>query len=161
MSAAKRPDAGAAVAGLFARHTTTGGLAAGRQDHAAINDQRPQLAGGDDPGAASAVGVPATAAGAPVRLGVELDEDEIAWLRGVSRPARTGAPRYLGAKFVATGLLTTAIHLARAGGIDMYGITAGDDSAMAARAHEALVRAALKQTDRPDTPADSSPETTP
>lgn len=158
MSAAKRPDAGAAVAGLFARHTTTGGLARGRQDQAATDDQRPQLTGGGDRGAPSAVGGPV---GVPVRLGVELGEDEIAWLRTVSRPARTGAPRFLGAKFVATGLLTAAIQLAKTGGIEMYGITAGDNSAMAARAHEALVRAALTQTDRPNAPIDTSPETTP
>ena len=46
-----------------------------------------------------------------MRLSVELTERELAFLRALSRPARTGQPRTLGAKFVATGVLAAAIEL--------------------------------------------------
>jgi hypothetical protein len=114
-------DAGAAVGGLFTKTTATGGLA-GRAP------ERPRLPHGDR--------------GAIVRQGVELTEDETTFLRSLSRPARTGQPRSLGSKFVATGLLAAAIELLREGSIDMAGVAAGDLAEMKARAREALMRAA-------------------
>jgi hypothetical protein len=124
MSAPKRADAGAAVAGLFARTTATGGLA------------RRELA---VPGAAEA-----DFSISRVRQGVELTEEETGYLRSLSRPARTGQPRTLGSKFVATGVLAAAIELLRAGEIDMHGVAAGDRPEMTARARDALIRAASK-----------------
>jgi hypothetical protein len=149
MSAAKRTDAGAAAAGLFSRPSATGGLASHRPPAAAGQLVRPayHAAAHGDAGAA-----------ARVRLSVELTEEQIAWLRAQSRPAKTGAPRFLGAKFIATGLLATAIELARTPGIDMYGVDAGDLDELSARCRDALVRAvrhhindAEPSTDNPDT----------
>ena len=124
MSAAgKRADAGAAVAGLFSG-SATGGLAT-----------RPR---GDDPPARVAVRrVPL----ARVRQGVELSDEDVVFLRSLSRPACTGQPRTLGSKFVATGVLAAAIELLREGGIDMHGVEAGDDAEMTARALAALTQA--------------------
>jgi hypothetical protein len=127
MSAPKRADAGAAVAGLFARTTATGGLA--RREHA-------------DPEVTDA---PAGFSISRVRQGVELTEDETGYLRSLSRPARTGQPRTLGSKFVATGVLAAAIELLRASEIDMHGVVAGDLPEMTARARDALIRAANKR----------------
>jgi hypothetical protein len=122
MSAPKRADAGAAVAGLFTRNSATGGLARREADH------RPRAA----------------SAGGEVRLrqGVELTESEVDFLRSLSRPGRTGQPRTLGSKFVATGVLAAAIDLLHTGGIDMHGVEAGDLTEMTTRAREALRRAA-------------------
>jgi hypothetical protein len=79
-----------------------------------------------------------------LRLGVELSERDVAWLRGLSRPARTGGPRTLGSKFVATGLLEAAIELARTVDVEMHGVEAGDQREMTARALDALVRGAQR-----------------
>lgn len=132
----KRPDAGAAVAGLFDRPTATGGLA-GR-------DHQPEPAGQPDDDPASG-GVRGSAAPplreSRVRLSVELTEQELAFLRALSRPAKTGQPRTLGAKFVATGVLAAAIELLAGAEVDMYGVHAGDASEMTARARSALRRA--------------------
>ena len=122
MSAPKRADAGAAVAGLFTRSSATGGLA--RRD----TDQRARTANGSSQ--------------ARLRQGVELTESDIDFLRSLSRPGRTGQPRTLGSKFVATGLLAAAIELLRAGDVDMHGVEAGDLDEMTARARDALLRAA-------------------
>jgi hypothetical protein len=92
VSAPKRSDAGAAVAGLFAKNSATGGLAT-RPPRV---DKLPERV---------------TARRDPVarlRQGVELAEDDVDWLRSLSRPARTGQPRTLGSKFVATGVLAAA-----------------------------------------------------
>jgi hypothetical protein len=124
MSASKRADAGAAVAGLFARATATGGPA--RYEHAVPE----------------ATEAPASFALSRVRQGVELTEDETGYLRSLSRPARTGRPRTLGSKFVATGVLAAAIELLRTSEIDMHGVAAGDLPEMTARAREELIRAA-------------------
>ena len=97
---------------------------------------------------------------ARVRLGVVLDEGDVAWLRTTSRPARTGGRRTLGSKFVATGLLTAAIELARAVDIDMHGVDAGDVDELTARCRDALLRAALRdRTNDRDTVHDDMPET--
>src|SRR3954462_14362609 len=73
-----------------------------------------------------------------LRQGVELLAEDVDFLRDLSRPVRTGQPRTLGSKFVATGVLTAAIRVLREGGIDMHGIEAGDHETMAERAYEAL-----------------------
>lgn len=116
----RRPDAGAAVAGLFTKTTATGGLAGRSPDRAKPHTQN-----------GSAI----------VRQGVELTEDETEFLRSLSRPARTGQPRTLGSRFVATGVLAAAIELLREGSIDMAGVAAGDLVEMTARARDALLRA--------------------
>ncbi len=102
MAAPKRADAGLAVAGLFARNTATGGLAG-----------RPAV---EAPTAVRAGREPVTR----LRQGVELTEDDVAFLRSLSRPSRTGQPRTLGSKLVATGVLTAAIELLRERG-DRHG----------------------------------------
>ena len=76
-----------------------------------------------------------------MRVGVELTEEQSAYLRALSRPSRTDGPRTLGTKFVATGVLVAAIELLRSVEVDMHGVAAGDDQEMAARARAALVRA--------------------
>jgi hypothetical protein len=121
----RRPNAGAAVAGLFSQPSATGGLA-GRERPAAIAPASERQRGGVEP---------------RVRLGVELTEPQIAFLRGLSRPIKTGSPRTLGAKFVAAGVLAAAIELLQHGAIDMHGVAAGDLSEMTARARHALLRA--------------------
>jgi hypothetical protein len=122
---AKRQNAGAAVAGLFDRPSVTGGLA-GRQDAAPV----------------ARASVPGSAVAEPrVRLGVELNEPQIAFLRALSRPTRTGGPRTLGAKFVAAGVLAAAIELLEHAAIDMHGVAAGDLPEMTSRARDALLRA--------------------
>jgi hypothetical protein len=73
-----------------------------------------------------------------LRLGVELTEREVGFLRELSRPARTGQSRTLGSKFVGTGILAAAIELIAAGEIDMRGVAAGDLDEMTARARAAL-----------------------
>jgi hypothetical protein len=123
-AAAKHQDAGAAVAGLFDRASATGGLA-GRQAAAPV-------ARTCEPGSA--------AADPRVRLGVELTEPQIAFLRALSRPTRTGGPRTLGAKFVAAGVLAAAIELLEQAAIDMHGVAAGDLAEMTARARDAAAR---------------------
>ena len=80
-----------------------------------------------------------------VRLGVELTDAQITFLRGLSRPSRTGGQRTLGAKFVAAGVLSAAIELLEQGAIDMHGVTAGDQAEMTARARAALLRAGATQ----------------
>jgi hypothetical protein len=129
----KRHDAGAAVAGLFDRPSATGGLA-GR-------DHPPELP--DDGPAGGAVRAEENLAGreSRLRLSVELTERELAFLRTLSRPSRTGQPRTLGAKFVATGVLSAAIDLLASSEVDMYGVRAGDAVEMTARARSALRRA--------------------
>jgi hypothetical protein len=126
VSARRNPEAGAAVAGLFSG-SATGGLAT--------------RADGERP-ARAAVRRDAVAR---VRQGVELVDEDVVFLRGLSRPARTGEPRTLGSKFVATGVLAAAIELLRASGIDMHGVQAGDHAEMTARARDALKRAAATQ----------------
>jgi hypothetical protein len=115
----RRPDAETAVSGLFARPTATGGLAGRRPDPTPTSH----------------------AAGSTLRQGVELSEDDVDFLRSLSRPARTGQPRTLGSKFVATGVLAAAIEILRDAGIDMDGVAAGDAVEMKGRAFSALRRA--------------------
>jgi len=116
----RRTDAGAAVAGLFARSTATGGLAT----------RAPRAA----------------AASTTLRQGVELLEEEVAFLRGLSRPDRTGQPRSHGSKFVATGVLMAAVELLGEVDVDMWGVAAGDLDAMKARARAALITAGARQS---------------
>jgi hypothetical protein len=127
MSRARRADAGDAVAGLFVRNTATGGLAGRRPETTlpASSIRRSEREG-------------------RLRQGVELTEDEIGYLRALSRPARTGQPRTLGSKFVATGVLAAAVALLRESDVDMRGVTAGDLETMTERARDALLRAATK-----------------
>jgi hypothetical protein len=124
---ARRADAGAAIAGLFANPTATGGLA-GRG--ARVSDVRASEGNARE---------------RAVRLGVELSDAQITFLRGLSRPSRTGSQRTLGAKFVAAGVLSAAIELLEQGAIDMHGVIAGDLAEMTARARAALLRAAADQ----------------
>jgi hypothetical protein len=124
----KRTHAGAAVAGLFERMTATGGLAGPPRDApplpAAESAREPRM-----------------------RLGVELTERELGYLRELSRPARTGGPRTLGSKFVGTGVLAAAIELLGSVDVDLHGVTAGDLDEMVARARAALIRAATHSSD--------------
>jgi len=122
MSAIKRADAGQAAAGLFARTSATGGLA-----RRAADAREPD-------------------AGARLRVGVELTEEQVAFLRALSRPARTGQPRTLGSKFVATGVMAAAIELLEQAEPDMHGVAAGDLEAMRERARTALLHAAIAAT---------------
>jgi hypothetical protein len=131
---APRANAGDAVAGLFSRPSATGGLARGRVDTEPAHASAPALR------SAAADGT-----GARVRLGVELGEAEVAYLRGLSRPSRTGEPRTLGAKFVAQGILAAAIELLEHAHVEMTGVRAGDEREMAARARAALLRAVHDQ----------------
>jgi hypothetical protein len=123
-----RRHAGTAVAGLFERATATGGLAG----------RAPQSPSRGDPREAAA-------SDTRLRLGVELTDGEIEFLRSLSRPARTGGPRTLGSKFVGTGVLAAAIELLRSVDVDMSGVAAGDLDEMTARARAALMRAAGQQ----------------
>jgi hypothetical protein len=77
-----------------------------------------------------------------LRVGVELTEGEIEFLRSLSRPARTGGPRSLGAKFVATGVLAAAIELLQATEVDMRDVGPGELEQMIDRARAALIAAA-------------------
>jgi hypothetical protein len=136
---AQRADAGAAVAGLFAYPTATGGLA-GRENGAARSgsgrraDESTNGAEGLEPAAC-------------VRVGVELTEEQSGYLRALSRPGRTSGPRTLGTKFVATGVLVAAIELLRTVDVDMNDFARGDESEMAARARAALIRAGARMQD--------------
>jgi hypothetical protein len=164
-ASSKRQDAGQAVAGLFARSSTTGGLAGRHETRRAARESTEELSSnhgrrenisadadaaspyGNDSSTASGVGE------ARVRLGVELTERESAFLRALSRPSRTGGPRTLGGKFVATGVLAAAIELLEYAEIDMHGVVAGDLDEMKARARDALVRSGareLKEANRED-----------
>ena len=127
MTAARRTDAGAAVAGLFARPSATGGLATRDAPSAKENSGRtvPQI-----------------------RQSVELPEDDVVFLRGLSRPDRTGQPRSLGSKFVATGVLLAAVELLREVDVDMNGVEAGDLVAMQQRARAALIQAGNRRADQ-------------
>jgi chromosome partitioning protein len=122
----RRADAESAVAGLFSRPSATGGLAGRR----------------DDPTPTTHV------VSSTLRQGVELTEDDVDFLRSVSRPSSTGQPRTLGVKFVVTGLLTAAVQLIREHGIDMDGVEAGDCDEMIARARRSLLGAAAHEGDR-------------
>ena len=144
---AKRGDTSAAVAGLFNRPSATGGLAS-RGAPAAPDGRRDARLEPSVPAGARG-GLAATAAAARVRLGVELSEEQIAYLRGLSRPARTGGPRTLGSKFIATGVLAAAIELLEATHVDMHGVAAGDVAEMTARARVALIRAAATASKEP------------
>jgi hypothetical protein len=144
---AQRPDTRVAVAGLFDRPSATGGLAGRDADAEVIARASPVRSGRSSDGRAvnggpAEAGVVA-AASARVRLGVELSERETGYLRSLSRPARTGGPRTLGSKFVATGVLTAAIEMLERVEVDMHGVAAGDAAEMRQRARDALVRAAL------------------
>ena len=142
MSTTRRSDAGAAVAGLFARSPVTGGLAA--PDHHADDPAKPRrAAAADQPRLRSAESVQAR-----LRLGVELTERQVGFLRELSRPARTGAPRTLGSKFVGTAILSAAIELIAEAGIDMHGVAAGDLEGMSSRARAALVAASVPNEPR-------------
>jgi hypothetical protein len=125
MSGPRRADAGVAVSDLFARSSATGGLAT-RPDSEPSTER---VTARHDPIAR-------------LRQGVELAESDVDFLRSLSRPARTGQPRTLGSKFVATGVLAAAIELIRERGIDMDGVQAGDLEAMTLRARDALLRVA-------------------
>jgi hypothetical protein len=134
---AQRGNTRAAVAGLFAEPSATGGLA-GRGEPATT--QAPTDTGTRH---ASVAPVPTR-----VRLGVELTEHETDYLRSLSRPARTGGPRTLGSKFVATAVLTAAIELLVRVDVDMHGVAAGDLAEMTQRARDALIHAALRDDAR-------------
>src|SRR5689334_9627188 len=95
MTRPKRTHAGAAAAGLFARPSATGGLAT--REHAPT----------------ATINSSAAPAGQRIRQGVELLAEDVDFLRDLSRPRRTGQPRSLGSKFVATGVLSAAIELLR------------------------------------------------
>ncbi len=123
MSAPRRADAGVAVSDLFARSGATGGLATRPETELATE----RVAVRREPVAR-------------LRQGVELTDLDVDFLRSLSRPARTGQPRTLGSKFVASGVLAAAIELLRERGIDMDGVEAGDLDEMTARALEALTR---------------------
>lgn len=146
----RRRDAGAAVAGLFANATATGGLA-GRENWA-IRVHEGRRAETDAITAAES-GRPAedrkpVERAARVRVGVELTDEQSGYLRALSRPGRTNGPRTLGTKFVATGVLVAAIELLRTADLDMHGVAAGDGEEMAARARAALLCAvATNQAD--------------
>jgi len=150
---ARRSDTSAAVAGLFDRPSATGGLA-GRDDQAEASVEASATPGSRTRDLRASKGGAAHEALAPpttrVRLGVELTEVETGYLRSLSRPARTGGPRTLGSKFVATGVLAAAIELLRDGAIDMHGVAAGDLAEMTARARAALIRAAATHAARED-----------
>ncbi len=126
---AQRGNTRAAVAGLFAERSATGGLA-GRTEPAPTRD----TANGQSTD---------TLVLTRVRLGVELTEQQTGYLRSLSRPARTGGPRTLGSKFVATAVLTAAIELLERVDVDMHGVAAGELAEMTQRARDALIRAAL------------------
>jgi len=128
---ARRADAGAAVAGLFANATATGGLAG--SENGATRRREGRRAQAEATGSRERA--------ARVRVGVELTEEQSRYLRGLSRPGRTNGPRTLGTKFVATGVLVAAIELLRTVDVDMNGVAAGHDAEMAARARTALLRA--------------------
>ncbi len=130
-----RADVGVAVAGLFDRPTATGGLAGPRPEPAKAATS------------ARATSVDVSESEPRLRLGVELSERELAYLRALSRPARTGGPRTLGSKFVGTGVLVAAIELLRTVEVEMDGVVAGDLEAMTARAQSALIRAAARATE--------------
>jgi hypothetical protein len=139
----KRADTRAAVAGLFERPSATGGRAGTPQqdDDTVEPPSTPQR----DRRGQNEAGPPHDAVPpepARVRLGVELTENEVGYLRALSRPTRTGGPRTLGSKFVAAGVLTAAIELLRSGAVDMHGVAAGDLTEMTARARAALMAAA-------------------
>jgi hypothetical protein len=150
----KRKDAGHAVAGLFGRASSTGGLAT---REARPLEPQPEASLASSPDASEAAAKAARQArrnsrsaerGAGetrVRLGVELTEAESAFLRALSRPARTGEARTLGSKFVAAGVLAAAIELLEQAAIDMRGVGAGDHDEMTARARHALIRAAQRK----------------
>ncbi|MBE2316694.1 hypothetical protein DVA67_011970 [Solirubrobacter sp. CPCC 204708] len=121
----RRTDAGAAVAGLFARSTATGGLAT-REPAPAPSSM---------------------SASRTLRQCVELLEEEVSYLRGLSRPDRTGQPRSHGSKFVATGVLMAAVELLSEVEVDMWGVEAGDVEAMKARARAALIAAGARQSE--------------
>jgi len=131
----QRSDTRAAVAGLFTEPSTTGGLA-GRSGPPTLNGARGTETEARHARDASAL--------ARVRLGVELTEQQTGYLRSLSRPARTGGPRTLGSKFVATAVLTAAIELLEHVDVDMHGVTASDLAEMTQRAREALICAALR-----------------
>jgi hypothetical protein len=137
MSAAKRQHAGAAVGGLFDRPSATGGLA-GR---APTPPGQPLTTPSDGQRRRSPRAPRGRQAEPRVRLGVELTETEVAFVRALGRPARTGGPRSLGAKFVATGILAAAVELLGDVDVDMAGVNAGDLSEITARARAALLRA--------------------
>ncbi len=122
---ARRTDAGAAVAGLFARSTATGGLATRQQPPAPL---------ATSPTART------------LRQCVELHEQEVSFLRELSRPDRTGASRSHGSKFVATGVLMAAVELLGEVEVDMWGVQAGDVEAMKDRARVALIAAGARQS---------------
>jgi hypothetical protein len=155
---ARRQDAGAAVAGLFANPTATGGLA-GRENGAARSrtERRAELGEPARDGLHIEQGAPVQRADgavlaetddrpARVRVGVELTEEQSAYLRALSRPGRTNGPRSLGTKFVATGVLVAAIELLRSVDVDMHGVAAGDEPEMAARARAALRKATRNES---------------
>lgn len=87
MSGSRRADAGVAVSDLFARSSATGGLATRPETELATE----RVAVRREPVAR-------------LRQGVELTDLDVDFLRSLSRPARTGQPRTLGSKFVATAL---------------------------------------------------------
>ena len=130
MSGPRRADAGVAVSDLFARSSATGGLATRTGTEPVIE----RVVARHEPIAR-------------LRQGVELTEADVDFLRSLSRPARTGQPRTLGSKFVATGVLAAAIELLRERGIDMDGVQAGDVAEMANRARAALLGAGTVDDD--------------
>jgi len=142
MSGPRRADAGVAVSDLFARSSATGGLAT-----------RPTS---DDPSRRVST---RRAPVARLRQSVELAEDDVDFLRSLSRPARTGQPRTLGSNFVASGVLAAAIELLREGGIEMDGVEAGDLDEMSKRARAALTRAATAEPAPDDRTTRDTPTT--
>jgi hypothetical protein len=147
---ARRQDAGAAVAGLFDRPSVTGGLAGAQpppEQSAADTSTSAQGDAARDRARSSGARSSSRRRGeARLRLGVELGEREIEFLRSLSRPARTGGARSLGAKFVATGVLAAAIELLQATEVDMRDVGPGQLEQMMDRARAALIAAGRDDT---------------
>ena len=158
----KRQDAGHAVAGLFDRASSTGGLAArgprplepqpattSAHTRPATRRRRPRSAARRHAASGSRRGGDA---GAPRRRAHRIaSRRSCARCRG---PARTGHTRTLGSKFVAAGVLAAAIELLEHASIDMRGVAAGDHDEMKARARDALRRAGATARRRPSVSTD-------
>lgn len=156
---AKRPDAGAASAGLFTKPSLTGGLAAvpdpapiqttdtqetvtvavaepiEEPDTQAVVEKR-------KPRQTRTVKVSRTQEPDIVRVGIDINTDESFYLRNLSRPSRTGAERTLGTKFVASGVLRAAIDLLQDASLDMRGIDSESEQELVLRARKALIAGA-------------------
>src|SRR4051812_45263871 len=104
MSRPQRTDAGLAAAGLFSRPSATGGLAPPPPAPPPPGFSPPRgPPGGRPPGEPVTVTRTISSTVQRLRQGVELLAADVDFLRELSRPNRTGQPRTLGSKFVASG----------------------------------------------------------